>query len=267
MARRAYIDASIGQIHYRYVMPEMPTALPPLLLLHMSPASSLIYENFMNVMGQSRVCIAPDTPGYGNSDSHGNPPTIEDFAKVMLELVKNLDLDQPVDVMGYHTGTMTAVAMANQETSVIRKLILVSAPIFTAEELERFDQIYSTDSIWTVDGEKLLSLWKWFVDFFQVGTVNTVEGAGRIFYERLSGRERYWWGHHAAFQYDFATALSTIEQPVLILNPNDDLVTMTPRAANIVRNGRIQDLPNMTHGFLDSHHDEVVPILEDFLDS
>ncbi len=74
-------------------------------------------------------------------------------------------------------------------------------------------------------------------------------------------------GIHAAFQYDFATALSAIEQPVLILNPNDDLVTMTPRAANIVRNGRIQDLPNMTHGFLDSHHDEVVPILEDFLDN
>jgi pimeloyl-ACP methyl ester carboxylesterase len=266
MVKRAYAETSIGQIHYRYVMPEIPTGLPPLLLLHMSPASGLIYENLMNALGQSRVCIAPDTPGYGNSDSHESPPKIEDYASVMLELIKNLDLDQAVDVMGYHTGSMTAVEMAHHSSSVIRKLVLVSAPIFTMEELEHFDQVYSTESIWTVDGEKLLDLWKWFVEFFQVGTVNSLEGAGRIFYERLSGRERYWWGHHAAFQYDFASALAAVEQPVLILNPNDDLVSMTSRAANIIQNGRIQELPDMTHGFLDSHYDEVVPILRGFLE-
>jgi pimeloyl-ACP methyl ester carboxylesterase len=266
MVKRAYLETSIGQIHYRYMMPEKPTRLTPLLLLHMSPASSLIYENLINVVGQSRVCIAPDTPGYGNSDSHVSPPTIEEYAKVMHELVENLGLNQPIDVMGYHTGAMTAVAMANQQTDVIRKLILVSAPIFTAEELKRFDQIYATDSIWTVDGEKLLSLWKWFVEFFQVGTVNTVEEAGRIFYERLSGRELYWWGHHAAFAYDFAAALRLIEQPVLILNPNDDLSTMTPRAQDLARDSRILDLPTMTHGFLDSQLAEVIPILEAFLD-
>lgn len=266
MVKRAYADTSIGQIHYRYVQPEIPNALPPLLLLHMSPASGLIYENFMNVMGRSRVCIAPDTPGYGNSDSHKNPPMIQDYAKVMLELIKNLELEEPVDVMGYHTGSMTAVEMANQNSGAIRKLILVSAPIFSSEELERFDQTYGVESIWTVDGERLLSLWRWFVDFFRVGTVNTIEDAGRIFYERLSGRERYWWGHHAAFQYHFAAALGAVAQPVLILNPNDDLVDMTPRAANIVRNGLIQELPDMTHGFLDSRYEEVVPILEDFLE-
>ena len=267
VARRAYADTSIGQIHYRYAAPETPTDLSPLLLLHMSPASSLIYENFMNLMGESRACIAPDTPGYGNSDSHESPPRIEDFAAAMIELVENLDLDQPIDVMGYHTGSMTAVAMANQAPETVRKLVLVSAPIFTAEELKRFDQIYNTDSIWTPDGEKLLSLWKWFVEFFQVDTVNTVEAAGRIFYERLSGRERYWWGHHAAFEYQFAAALEQVNQPILVLNPNDDLAAMTPRAEPIMRNGRIHDLPNLTHGFLDSHPTEVITILQDFLDS
>jgi pimeloyl-ACP methyl ester carboxylesterase len=267
MAKRAYADTSIGQIHYRYVRPETPTPLPPLLMLHMSPASSLIYENFMNLMGQSRVCIAPDTPGYGNSDSHESPPRIEDYAAVMLELVANLKLAQPIDVMGYHTGSMTAVAMANQAPETVRKLVLVSAPIFTSEELTHFDQIYSTDSIWTSDGDRLLSLWKWFVEFFQVGSVNTVEAAGRIFYERLSGRERYWWGHHAAFEYEFAAALERVQQPILVLNPNDDLVTMTPRAESIMRNGRIQNFPHLTHGFLDSHPTDVIPILQDFLDN
>ena len=43
----------------------------------------------------------------------------------------------------------------------------------------------------TADGERLLEAWRWFMTFFRVGTANTVEDAARIFYERLSGRERH----------------------------------------------------------------------------
>lgn len=266
MATRAYVDTSIGQIHYRSAEPVTRSEKPPLLLLHMSPASSLVYENFIDVIGTTRLCIAPDTPGYGNSDAHVVPPSIEDYASVMLEVIENLELDQPVDVMGYHTGSMTSVAMAVRSSSTIRRLVLVSAPIFTEDEVRRFRSIYSTESIWTVEGDRLLDLWKWFVDFFRVGTVHTVQDAGRIFYERLSGRERYWWGHSAAFAYDFADALAHVRQPILVLNPDDDLVSVTPRAADLMINGRIVDLPDMTHGFLDNHSDRITDVVERFLD-
>lgn len=233
----------------------------------MSPASSLIYENFMDVIGRTRMCIAPDTPGYGNSDAHDSPPSIEDYASVMGEVVDRLDLDQPVDVMGYHTGAMTSVALAIGSSAAVRRLVLVSAPIFTDEEIHRFHSIYSTESIWTVEGDRLLDLWKWFVKFFRVGTTNTVQDAGRIFYERLSGRERFWWGHSAAFAYDFASALPRVRQPILVLNPDDDLVTMTPRAADLMMDGRIVDLPDLTHGFLDTHPELIADLVGEFLDA
>ncbi len=255
----------MGQIHYRISEPEEPTGKPPVLLLHMSPATSLVYENVMRVIGNSRVCVAPDTPGYGNSDSFTSPPSISDYADVMMDLSQGLGWTH-FDVMGYHTGAMTAVDMASRAGTSVRKIVLVSAPIFTAEELVRFREIYSTEPIWTPDGRRLLELWQWFQGFFGVGTTNTVEAAGRIFYERLSGRENFWWGHNAAFNYDFVGSVSIVENPILVLNPNDDLVSITPRVEDLLRNGEVIDLPDYSHGFLDAHPYEVSDLVCAFLD-
>lgn len=267
MVTRHYATAVTGQVHYRRAEPDRLAERPPLLMLHMSPASSLIYERFMVVMGRDRMCIAPDTPGYGNSDAPAAPPVIADYADAMVSVLDDLRIDGPLDVMGYHTGSMTAIELADRYPDRIRRVVIVSAPIFTQEELERFHSIYSTDPIWTPDGERLLALWHWFVEFFRVGTVNTVADAGRIFYERLSGREHYWYGHNAAFQYAFADTLSRVRQKILVLNPDDDLAAMTPRAEGLMLDGSIMDLPDFTHGFLDTHSEEVAAIVRSFLDA
>jgi hypothetical protein len=99
-----------------------------------------------------------------------------------------------------------------------------------------------------------------------VGTTNTVEAAGRIFYERLSGRENFWWGHNAAFNYDFTRSVSIVENPILVLNPDDDLADITPRVNELLLNGGILDLPHYSHGFLDAHPEQVADLLCAFLD-
>lgn len=266
--RRAYADTSIGQIHYRIAKPNSgsPSAVP-LLMLHMSPASSLVYERLMQVLGESRLCFAPDTPGYGNSDSTPDVPTIEQFADVMIEFLDALGLTEPVDVMGYHTGSMTSISLADRYPDRIRRIVMVSAPIFTEEDLQRFATIYSEEPLWTEDGERLLALWKWFVEFFKVGEVNSVADAGRIFYERLSGREKYWWGHHAAFAFDLQSAITRVQHPILVLNPGDDLPEFTRRAEDLLVNGTIDEHPEWTHGFMDSHSTYAAKVINQFLNA
>jgi len=73
------------------------------------------------------------------------------------------------------------------------------------------------------------------------------------------------WGFRAAFAYDLTEALPEIEQPILILNPEDDLWALTPRAKPFLRNGRIHDLPGWTHGHLDMHTEEMAEIVRGFL--
>lgn len=262
--RRNYTDISIGQIHFRSAMPSNVTT-SPLLMLHMSPATSLVYENLMKVVGQSRWCIAPDTPGYGNSDAPVNVPTIEAYADLMIEVLDSLGLKEPVDVMGYHTGSLTSVSLADRYPTRIHKVILVSAPIFSDPDLEKFAQVYSEEPLWTQEGERLLAQWQWFVRFFKVGEANTVAQAGRIFYERLSGREKYWWGHHAAFQFDMKSALSRVQHPIMVINPADDLPEHTRRAVSLIQNGWIQEHPEWTHGFMDSHTQDAAEVITHYL--
>lgn len=262
--QRSYTDISIGQLHYRSALPTSATA-PPLLMLHMSPASGLVYENLMSVVGESRWCIAPDTPGYGNSDAPPVVPTIETYADLMIELLDSLDIKERVDVMGYHTGSMTSVSLADRYPSRIGKVILVSAPIFDEQDLKKFARVYSEEPLWTQEGERLLAQWQWFVGFFNVGSENTVAQAGRIFYERLSGREKYWWGHHAAFQFDLKSALTRVHHPIMVINPADDLPEFTRRAAPLIHNGWIQEHPEWTHGFMDSHTQAAAEVMTIYL--
>ncbi len=264
--RRSYIDVSSGQIHVRCAGDAAAARRPPLLCLHMSPASGLVYERFLHAMGEDRIAVAPDTPGFGNSDPLPEFPEIADYARTMWQTVDALGLTVPIDLMGYHTGSLTIVEMARQQPERAGRLVMVSAPLWAAEELAALQDVYDHEPIFTADGERLAALWQWFNRFFRVGTVNTVEDAARIFYERLSGRERHWWGHRAAFNYDLAPALAALTHRVTVLNPDDDLVLNTRRAARLLRNGEVRDLPGFTHGFLDKHTAEAARLVRELLD-
>ncbi len=250
--RRGYVDVAHGQVHVR-IAGDGRTDRPPLVCLHMSPASGLVYERFAEVAGADRTVVAPDTPGFGASDPLPAYPSIGDYADVVAEVVTTMRLETPVDLLGYHTGSFTAVELALRRPDLVRRVVAVSMPLFTPGELERFRRLYSREPIFTADGERLRDRWRWFVEFFGVGRDNTVEQAATIFYARLSGGERHWWGHRAAFGYDVVPVLERLSVPVLVLNLADDLTEQTRRAAPHLRSGRVEERPEWTHGFLDNH--------------
>jgi pimeloyl-ACP methyl ester carboxylesterase len=249
--RRRYVDVAHGQVHVRVAGAEL-TGRPSVVCLHMSPASGLVYERFASVVGADRTVVAPDPPGFGASDPLPPYPTVGDYADVVAETIDAMGLDTPIDLLVYHTGSFTAVELAVRRPKLVRRVVAVSMPVFTIAELERLRRLYSREPLFTKDGERLRDRWRWFVDFFGVGHANTVDQAARIFYARLSGGERHWWGHHAAFAYDVVPVLEQLSVPVLVLNPADDLTEQTRRAAPHLHSGRVEERPQWTHGFLDN---------------
>ncbi len=85
-------------------------------------------------MGRDRYTLAPDTPGYGGSDGPSAPPEIADYARAFIRFLDEMKLKR-VDLMGYHTGSMTAIELARRFPQRVRKIVMISAPIFTPEEL------------------------------------------------------------------------------------------------------------------------------------
>ncbi len=263
--RRDYVDVAYGQVHVRMAGMEK-TGQPPVVCLHMSPASGVVFEALATRLGTTRAVVLPDTPGFGASDALPPYPTITDYADVVAEVIGQLGLPAPVDLLGYHTGALTSVELARRRPTLVRRVVAISMPVFTAEDLVRLRRTYGPQPIFTADGERLLEKWRWFVRFFDVGGANTVEQAARIFYARLSGGERHWWGHRAAFEYDIAPALAAVHHPILVLNPADDLTEQTRRAVPLLRNGRVREMPQWTHGFLDNDAAEAAEIVAGFLD-
>lgn len=258
--RRGYVDGLFGQIHFR--RGGEASQQTPLLLLHPSPLSGLVWDNFLPEMAQDRLVVAPDTPGFGESAPPHCAPEIEDYAKAMADFVGRFDLNQ-VDIMGYHTGSLTALEIARLHPDLVRKVIMISATVFTEEERDAFRAQYKTQTV-EEKGQGLTERWA-FIDTFW----RDEDDPGRkweIFLAGLRHHDVMHWGHRAAFNFDMAGALESATVPILILNPEDDLWDYTPRAAPLMKNGRIHDLPGWTHGFLDCHTEEVATLVRDFLD-
>ena len=122
---RGFADIDEGQVHFRAAIPEELKA-PPLVMFHASPQSSQSLAELASIIGQSRVVIALDTLGQGDSC----PPRSGDIdmcyvADAMYRAYQASGLAEArFDLFGTHTGARIAleIALAHPESS--RRLIL-----------------------------------------------------------------------------------------------------------------------------------------------
>ena len=227
--------------------------------------SSRIYERFIDSVGRARLAVAVDMPGFGMSDPPPGPPAIADYARAMRAAIEALGADRPVDVMGYHTGSMIAADLAADHPNLVRRVVLVSAPIFTDAEQAEMRRLYAPIPP-ALDGSHLLKRWASYVHH-NLGRGLALEDVADMFPEGLLGRRNSWWGHHSAFSYAPDMRLTEIGQPILLLNPGDDLQQETRRAAALIRHGRLVELPAWGHGFLDGFTDDALKLVTSFLDA
>lgn len=262
--RREYLDGRYGQLHLRIARPAPGAATKrPLLCFHLSPVSGAIYQDFLAEIGRDRIAVAPDTPGYGASDPPPKPPEIADYAAAMAEMMDLLGLES-VDCLGYHTGSKIALELALQRPQAVRHLVLISTPVYTEDEIAQMRAEFAPMSA-ADDGSHLVEYWNALMRWRGPG--QTAEMLMRYFPDHMRGGALRHWGHRAAFNYRYETSLPRAEQPILIINTNDDLVQYTPRARPYLHNGRILDLPDWGHGFLDLRTVEFATMLRKFCDA
>lgn len=260
--RKSYVDGPFGQVHLRLAEPASADHHPPLLCFHMSPNSGVIYEAWIEEMGRDRTTIAPDTPGFGMSDPPPTRPGIEDYARAMIQVIDSLGR-APVDLMGYHTGSMIAVEVAKQASHLVRKIVMVSAPVFTDDELEDFRTLYGP---WSPDEDGRFLAEKWKANRFWEMDGITPEMTAAKFADAIRRPQISWWGHAAAFDYDLRSVLPALAHPALVLAPEDDLVAHTRRGSALMADPQIRELAGWGHGFLDLHTAEAAGIVREFLD-
>lgn len=264
--RRSYVDGPWGQVHLRVAGRARDRR--PLLLLHPTPKSGWIWESLMPVLGADRIVVAPDMPGYGASDPPPGPVPIEALAQMMLELLETLVAAgtlpaRPVDVMGYHTGSVIAAVMSRLAPERIGRLVLVSLAAYPAEvRAEKLARLAG----WLGpkdDGSHLAAMWA-LVGSLSDSRADTVWRHASLTENLRSGAHAPW-GYYSVFGHDLPATLDSLTHRVLILNPEDDLWQPTRDHAHRVCHGEYVELPGVGHGLFDFDRDRIADLVRTFL--
>ena len=266
---RAYHPSRYGQLHYRIAGPAEAVTAPPLLCLHQTPGNGHEWEVLMAELAKTRVVIAADTPGYGMSDAPPAPAGIPDFASVMATLMADLAAAGTIapggfDVMGMHTGSIIAAQLALCAPAQVRRVVMFSLAAYPADV--RAAKLAALRTQFPVPDGTLAHVEKLWAIFGQLGDKRmTAEYRHTAMAECLRLGSRMPWGYIAVYQYDFEAALAQVSQPVLVVNPQDDLWEPTHRAFALLPNARRWDLPGRAHGFLSFESAQVAAEITSFL--
>lgn len=258
--RRGYADCRFGQLHYAVYEPANADKVP-LVCCHASPVTWRSWQALMPEIGKDRRVIAFDSPGHGDSSKPASQPTIPDYAAAIGEALEALELDR-FDVIGNHTGSKVCVALALQRPKAVRRLVLISAPFYSAEEIAAMKNRYAEVPL-AEDGAHWLIRWRALHG--ALGKSLPSEYVHRTFVETLRGGLEYEWGHHAAFAYQHADHLPRVAQPVLVFNPKDEIHEATKRGERHLRNGRLVNLDS-SHELIDLQPNAFAGMLREFLD-
>lgn len=161
-------DGSLRRVHYRRC-----GAGQPLLMVHQSPRSSAEYDALMRVWGQHFTCIAPDTPGFGQSEPLPGNPDIADFAAGLIALMDALGLDR-CPAYGFHSGGIILMTAMKHYPQRFTGMAVGGYAIWTEQEMAIFSASYLPAFQPSAYGEHLTWLWNrmleqsWFFPWFDL---------------------------------------------------------------------------------------------------
>lgn len=151
---RHYLTVAGRRVHYR-----MCGNGTPVLMIHQSPRSSAEYAEVMVQWGERFTCIAPDSPGFGQSDPLPlDHPTTEDFADAILEFARAAGF-QGIAAYGFHSGGIFLMNALRRHPERFVALAVGGYPCFHPHELDDVGEAYLRPFHPQPYGEHLL--WAW----------------------------------------------------------------------------------------------------------
>ena len=234
MITRHYLTINGRRVHYRRAGKG-----PPLLMIHQSPRSSAEYEPLMQQWGAHFTCIAPDTPGFGQSDPLANPaPEIDDYADAIVEFADAVRIRR-IAGYGFHSGGIILVTALKRHMEKFSTLAIGGYAIWNDEERMSIGAPYIPPCIPLPYGEHLTWLWNrileqsWYFPWFAPDDATRMPGAHDdparvhpIILEMLDSGDAYRLGYGAVLRgpRDIPPP-DTVTPPVLITAYTGDPLT------------------------------------------
>jgi pimeloyl-ACP methyl ester carboxylesterase len=246
---RGFIRVEEGLVHYRSCGEATAEDLP-LYMIHASPASSLLLENLMLELGDSRKIYAPDTLGNGDSAPQGtDEPDMAYLADSVRRVFDTLGIDK-ADVYGSHTGAHIACELAIAAPDRVNRIIFDGIAMFSENDRKDFLENYAPEV--KPDDMGLHLTWAWnFVrdqvlyfpyfrrtpEYQRNVAMASPEKLHKIVLDVLKGLTTYHRNYHAAFRHADVERLPLIPHKTLCMAvESDPLYQGVNRAADLMQN-------------------------------
>jgi haloalkane dehalogenase len=234
---KGYLDTSTGLIHFRSAG---EVGRPDLLLLHQTASSSAMYEALMEKLAGRFRILAPDTPGFGQSDPLKAPASLAACATALAEAVRKFGIRSPAFVFGHHTGASIAVQMESDAPGFCRRLALSGPPYLDAAGKKGLREGVVPIRL-SPDGAHLKILWERLRAKDPSAPLALTH---REFLLSLAAGERYHEAYQAVADHDFEGLLPRIGCPTLLMaGAHDTLLDSLDRAGRALPSAEVVRLP------------------------
>jgi pimeloyl-ACP methyl ester carboxylesterase len=213
--RKAYVDTTGGQLHYRFVA---GGAALPLVFLHRTPASSATFEPLLAAFAGERPVFAFDTPGFGGSFDPPGRPAITDYRDWLADAIRGVGLTR-FHVYGHHTGTHIATELAAAWPDRVASLMLNGMAYLTPDERAAFRNMVAPSLPPDPDGAYLQPLWQLVKSLFPVWDPQLVHREFTAALRAQAGRDQ---AFPAIWDQDFVGVLGRVQCPLLAVSASDD---------------------------------------------
>jgi len=236
MLIKNYANLVSGQTHYRRAGEGSP-----MVLLHASPMSSQWMEPFFNTLHDVADVIAPDTPGYGNSDPLPaalleTTTDLSPYVEWLHEFIEKMGLDK-IGLYGTATGAQIAIEYARTYPEKLNFVILDNAAHFTDHQRKEIMAQYFPDIAAKADGSHLLDVWnmaagssQWFPWYAQDDEHKIADAkppaalVHAMTMAYLSAGEDYAQAYRRAFLNEDANRVVDIKVPVRVIRWSNSIL-------------------------------------------
>lgn len=111
---------------------------PVVMVSHINQQSSAVMVELMQALGTSFRAIAIDYPSHGHSDHIDWQPTIEDYARCVIEMMDALGVEHAF-AMGEAVGAAVSIALGSGWRQRIDKVVLINTPYFSDADIAKKD--------------------------------------------------------------------------------------------------------------------------------
>jgi haloalkane dehalogenase len=255
MTRRFYLDLVHGQVHGRIAK---SLGKPWLVLLHQSPSSSAMFDALIPFLRNHFSIIAPDNPGFGNSDPLA-APSVSAFAECILEVLARHQIEKTF-VFGHHTGAALAAYLGAHNPSLCAGIAMCGPPALSPEQRKMLPAMAPVEAP-EASGEHFARMW---AKLRSKETNAPPELSTRelgLAFSAVSTRQAY----QAVADYNFMADLARIACPLfLFAGERDSLVEYLPYAAAGAPDAKLLRIESAGGYICDMRPDLVSQLLVDY---